>query len=271
MDLGFTVTQARTYSALCQLGISNAKVISKESKVARQDIYRILTELEERGFVEKSITNPILYRSIPLEEALNVMMEARFEKSRELQIQTQSLIHMFEAKKNGVSVNETQFVLIPKGRACLQKGKQTIKATQNFIDCVTSHKRFLQMMFAVSGDIFEGLNRGVKVRFVLDEFDQKTPQPKVLEDVCKTSSCNIRYIPSIPSAMIVIYDKREVNIVTSPTGDFAGSSMLWSNNPSLVGIVQDYFETLWFTQSKALWKSRGRNSNSTSGKSNKEN
>jgi sugar-specific transcriptional regulator TrmB len=245
--LGFTVTQARAYAALCQLGTSTAKTISKESNIARQDIYRILAELEEMGFVEKTITNPIMFQSIPLEEALNVMMEDRAEKNRELQTHTQNLIHTFVSKNNGVFVKEPQFVLIPKGKACLQKGKQAIKATQNTIDCVTSHKRFLQMMFAIGGDIFEALNREVKIRFILDEFDQKMPLPKVLEDICKTSSCSISYISSTPRAIIVIYDKREVHIVTSTTGDFTGAPMLWSNNPSLVGIIHDYFETIWTT------------------------
>jgi sugar-specific transcriptional regulator TrmB len=154
-DLGFTVTQARVYVALCRLGISTAREISTESQIARQDIYRILTELAEMGFVEKALTIPAMFESIPLTDAIDVLMEARAEKSRELEIETEKLLPKFNAKdkKSAAIVEGAQFFLTPKGNAYLQKAKEAIKATQNSIDCVTSYNRFVQMMLLANREI----------------------------------------------------------------------------------------------------------------------
>jgi len=256
MDLGFTATQARAYLALCQLGSSNVKAIAKESRIARQDIYRVLAELQEMGFVEKALTDPVAFEAISLEETIDVMMKARAKKSCELETKTRTLLQKFtenDKKRIIGEGEEPQFVLIPRGRACLKKGKEAIEAARGSIDCVTSYKRFLQMMFVTSKEIVEALNRGVKFRFVLEKPDTERTLPKDLEDFCKTSACNIRYISSPPQAIIAIYDEKTVHYLIqtdSDKGDFMKLSMLSSKNPSFISIMKDYFETMWFKQSK---------------------
>ena len=52
IDLGLTGAQAKIYIALLYLGPTSTKEISRASKVARPDVYRALTELQESGIVE---------------------------------------------------------------------------------------------------------------------------------------------------------------------------------------------------------------------------
>jgi hypothetical protein len=42
-------------------------------------------------------------------------------------------------------------------------------------------------------------------------------------------------------------DEKEVFIIAEPTVELSESPALWSNNSSLVNIVEDYFEILWMT------------------------
>ena len=51
--IGLTITQAKVYLTLAHLGTAKAKAIWKDSEVARQDIYRVLSELEQKTLVEK--------------------------------------------------------------------------------------------------------------------------------------------------------------------------------------------------------------------------
>ena len=44
-ELGLGKVQARIYNVLANLGVSNARVLAKNAKVATQDVYRILNEL----------------------------------------------------------------------------------------------------------------------------------------------------------------------------------------------------------------------------------
>jgi hypothetical protein len=65
----------------------------------------------------------------------------------------------------------------------------------------------------------------------------------------------VRYIVTLPKALVAIYDKKEVSILTSEKAGWAESPSLWSNNPSLVALSQNYFDTLWDKASENNHKS----------------
>lgn len=255
-DLGFTATQARAYFALCQLGISDAKTISKESRIARQDIYRVLDGLEEMGFIEKTLTKPARFESLPLHETIDVMTKRRKEQSHRLWEKTQKLLKKLEAKNKRPAVigEKPQFILIPEGRAYVNKVKEAIFAAQTSMDCITSNKRFLQILHFAGEEIIKALQKKAKLRFILVEPTAEKPLPRIIQKYCKDGLCNIRYfiLPSPPQARIAIYDKREVHIAISTNENYLKSSMLVTTCQPLASIINDYFETMWSKQLKNL-------------------
>jgi len=58
---------------------------------------------------------------------------------------------------------------------------------------------------------------------------------------------DVRYISKVPRTVMVMYDKKEVFIFVKPNADLKESPALWSNDPSLLAMVKDYFEILWKT------------------------
>ncbi|MFB3888399.1 MAG: helix-turn-helix domain-containing protein [Candidatus Bathyarchaeia archaeon] len=51
MRLGLTMNQARVYLALARLGLTTAKRLSKDAQISRQDVYRVMSELQEIGLL----------------------------------------------------------------------------------------------------------------------------------------------------------------------------------------------------------------------------
>jgi sugar-specific transcriptional regulator TrmB len=49
--LGLTISQAKVYLALLELKKATGKITAKHSEVARQEAYRVLGELQEKGRV----------------------------------------------------------------------------------------------------------------------------------------------------------------------------------------------------------------------------
>ncbi len=247
--LGLTIAQARAYLALCRTGISPPKTISKESGIARPDIYRILAELRELGLVEKALTTQTMFKAIPLQDALFNLLERRVKETSELQAETRRLLQNF-GEDNGrttLGVEEAQFVLIPHGRAYVLKGKRAINASQKSIEFVTSWKRFLQMMLEVGGDVTEALNRDVEFRVIVDKPEDRKPLPKIVEGAFRNPSCRVRHVLAFPRVFMACFDKKEVLIATSADGAFSESPMLWSNAPPLALMTQEYFEIMWIT------------------------
>jgi len=78
-ELGLTSSQARVYLTLIKTGDpATVKTLNTISKVARQDLYRILTELRELSLVEMVIGNPTMFRAIPLPEAITILVERKY-------------------------------------------------------------------------------------------------------------------------------------------------------------------------------------------------
>jgi hypothetical protein len=60
----------------------------------------------------------------------------------------------------------------------------------------------------------------------------------------------MRFIPYFPKAIFGIYDEKEIFIVLKSKTGLPGSPALWSNNPPLIDLAEDYFEMLWLTAMK---------------------
>lgn len=80
MQLGFNRLQAEVYVALLSLGQATGKALSQHSKVARQEVYRILKELQEKGLVEKIIVMPTKFKALPIEDCLRTLIERKKKK-----------------------------------------------------------------------------------------------------------------------------------------------------------------------------------------------
>lgn len=247
--LGLTVNQAKAYLALVKLVTATAQEISKASTIAREDVYRVMPALQELGCVERVITSPAIFKAIPLKDVLYILLEHKKQESSELMNRTIALLKEAEKEANlhpAPKQDTFCFVLIPK-RETLQKGKMAIETAQTSIDIFTSWKRLLPALFALSETIKKALNRNVKLRFIATSPEKDEPLSKIVQDFTKNPNFKIKYIPAKPSAILIIRDKKEVLLATSAEAGLNGSDLLWSNNPCLQAILQDYFETKWFT------------------------
>jgi hypothetical protein len=206
-----------------------------------------------------------MFQSIPLEEAINVMMKRRTDEIHEVWSKAQKSLTKFEAEgmKPVSTVRKPQFVLIPEGDAYILEGKKAIRAAQSSVDCITSSRRFLQMMLLAGEDVIEAMERGVKFRFILEKPITEKALPRALKKFFKTDSCSIKYSASSshPHAIVAVNDKREAQIAVSTEEDLAKSSMLMSTSPALVMIINDYFETIWSQQSEDTENAKAKERN----------
>ena len=96
LDLGLTKAQATVYLTFVRSGQARVKTIRELSKIARQDIYRIINELVELGLVQKIIKTPNEFEAIPIMDGFSIV--ARAESSAEsssilLLSEKQSFLH----------------------------------------------------------------------------------------------------------------------------------------------------------------------------------
>jgi sugar-specific transcriptional regulator TrmB len=248
-ELGLTHNQARVYLALIEMGPSKAEEISKLSEVTRQDIYRIMPNLQKLGFVEKTLSRPVIFKALPLEETLSTLVTQREKKTTELKKITSMMLKKHINKNSKKSYEDYHIKYIPAKGALISKTGEAMGRAKKSLYAVSSLKNVFQHRFSVRKDnkIMKNINRNIEIKFV-------TEKPKKPDKISKTpkngffsklSNFNIRFSTDTPEVHLLIIDKREVFIRIFPKSEFSESPVLWSNNPSIVILAQSYFEKMW--------------------------
>jgi sugar-specific transcriptional regulator TrmB len=245
--LGLTPSQAKIYIALLELGKATGKTVSQHSKVARQEAYRILAALQEKGLVEKIITAPTKFEPIPIEDCVSVLIESKKNEISETQIRTARLIQKFQEKNSHAIREEEPRLVMVSEKAVLWRLRRGIENTQTALDVITGLNRFRSAMFNFEQDFKKALKRDVKLRFITNKPEDQNSLTKIVKILTKSPLFEVRYVSTPPFAVIAIYDGKEVTIAVSASADITEVPILMSNNPSLVALAQNYFETVWNT------------------------
>ncbi len=255
-ELGLSVLQARAYLALIRLGSAKVKTIAKFSSVARSDLYRTLTSLQELGLVEKVIAAPLQFRAIPLDQGLLLLLKSRTKEEKKIRSKTLQLIREFKASSKAVSseADDSKFVLVPSGNLLLEKVSAAIAQSHMHIDLLVSWKQFSPgINDAFTESVDDALSRNVKFRLIV-EATAKASDTKRLAQLCKKKpDCQFRFIPKSPDYVFGVFDKKRVLLIVDPEATMADSPAFWTNNKSLVSLIHDYFEMLWFISSEKLY------------------
>mgnify|MGYP001031331611 CR=1 FL=1 len=247
--LGLTSCQAKAYLALCHFGLLDAKTVTKYADVPRSDTYRIMSELEGLGLIEKVISRPTTFRAISLEMGTSILLKRKKEETDRLESNIKGLLENFKTNNKQLQLPKPEFVLIPGKEAIINRSKIVHTNTQISIDSIVSLKRFRPMVFSYLNEAKKLLERGVEFRVILEKPEDKKSIPEIKE-LKKYPSYELRYVLNSPSAQVTIFDKKEAFITTLAKAGLAESSTLWSNNPSLLSIIQEYFEMVWIKAMK---------------------
>lgn len=248
--LGLTFCQAKVYLALARSGISTAKTISKVASVARPEVYRIMPELQKLGLAEKTITAPIKFKATPIREGIPILLDRKVKEAFELRKAARALVKNFKNNDVKTRIQEEygQFVLIPENERVARIRRKLIETAQTSIDVVTLWKRHAHALLALEELLQKALKRGVHVRSItekLEDEEQLAQKNEIAKAFNKYPSFQIKHVNAPIKSIVAVFDKKEVLVFTSAALGLDEASALWSTNPHLVALAENYFEYLW--------------------------
>ncbi|MGB9842379.1 MAG: TrmB family transcriptional regulator [Candidatus Bathyarchaeales archaeon] len=244
--LGLTYLQAKTYLALAKLGKADVKTIARASKVARQDIYRIMPALQNMGLVEKIVASPTLYKVTPIKESLCTLLQNKTKECIELQMKMKDLFNNFQNKFDDASLQdeEQQFSIISSKRLLHKRLSEKDRKAQKSIDAIGNWKTIRATFFHRAQDVTNALKRNVKLRIITETHEKDRQVERIIRTFRKYPSFEIRYKPETIPVNAVIHDGAEINmcIATLPDNDVPSLS---STNPRFIRVMAAYFEEVW--------------------------
>jgi len=254
-SLGFTKNQAKIFLNLVRSGTCSAKTISKLSKVPREKVYRIMSQLHEKGLVIKTLSRPSKFTAVPIEDCIKILIKKKNKEHKELLEKTNDLLQKTNAtNSSGLPEEESNFVLIPVREYNAKIRRKKVEDLQESLDCITTWKRFNQMVSLAKKSMSIALQKGVKCRYIMNKTKDEELPTDALKKLDMYPHFQIKYLPSAPKACLALFDKKEVYLITHLEKNLLDSPMLWSNNRCLASVIQDYFEIMWITAMESIPK-----------------
>ncbi len=243
VKLGLTLLQATIYVTLENLDKAGILRISKTSNVARPEVYRVIPALEKKGLVEKIVSNPAMYKAVPLKQGFTMLLQRKNEENEALQQQIKSLVSNIH-EKSKEQINETedsQFVITTEKKLFFKRYEQAILESQKSADFVFTSGAFSNTLYSLLHQFKAVMARGVRLRMVAEKAEYKQSVLQKVEELKKNSLFEVKFTSEHALVCMIITDKKILNTQIS---EGAVPSLL-SNNVQVLKIAMTYFETLW--------------------------
>lgn len=250
--LGLTSSQIKVYLTLLKLDKATAKTIANNSKVARQEVYRVLVELEDESLVERIIAIPTEFKAVSIENGLSFLIGERREELSEIQKEAnklspkiQSYLEQKENKGETGQRGTPEFVLIPESKALLLRMEKALDGTQKTVEAAYPKEWFLQVLFNLSDKFKKALERGVKIRCLINESLDTSSWAAPIQNIMENPLFEIRVLSENSKENFWIYDEKEVFVATSSIREHKQFPVLCTTSAPLIGISENYFNEMW--------------------------
>lgn len=252
-SFGLTGNEAKVFIALIQLKKTNAHEIAKLADISRQEVYRVLPNLEKAGIIKVIIANPTEYEAIDPHKALTELIQLQQQKLRtqlheltEKKTAIGNELKATEGRSVGLAKSKpVKFMLISGRKAINEKIEDMLLNAKNSVLWMAP-KRELNRAVAYGRDelLYSCVKRNVKVKIVTEINEDN------LEEVEKINKfCELKHSDEITSAAMIV-DGRELIIASAIYSDENTLSTelineLWTNDLSHINLMTALFGKMW--------------------------
>src|SRR5450756_1607015 len=176
--------------------------------------FSISTRLINLEIIEKLIDTQTNFKAIPIKAAIDMLVGRRKKQTAQLEQESTEILPYFAANEGaGLKDEESQFIIINDLQARLIKAKKQIVSAKQSINIVTKWSFFLTYTLETIEEHIKALNRGVHIHIVTQIPENTGAFPKKLQKLVQHPHFEIRYMSSLPSSIVAVFDKEEVNIL----------------------------------------------------------
>jgi sugar-specific transcriptional regulator TrmB len=247
--LGLTLNEARVYLVLVRCGSSSIKRVCQISEISREHLYAVTRSLENKGFIEREIGSPNLFKALPLKDTVSILLKDREEETRRIKSKVNKLVCDYLKRDTALLDFEDQnkFVIVSGKKAVFSKVIQWLEEARKDIIWMTNLKKCAQWWELHEDILVRTLERGVKIQWILgDPHDRRLLEDLMNKIKPNRNSFELKIMPELPCHVMVIDDKIMAISETSKKDSSVGQvPVLYSNNLSITGLALSYLKLVW--------------------------
>ena len=251
---GLNKTKARIYIAINVLGAATASEIASLSKIRREEVYRILPELEETGIVTSKLDAPRRFMATDPATSVEILVKLKTDAMKReidsLQLKKADLISRISTTSFGVYEENTIEALARQDNVD-KRYTQMVKKARNSMMLTGSSDELEKILVAKSKEPY--LEGQLEIRTILNKGDladhldssDYTDFVRRIRLLSTKANCEVelKRVDKTPFKVLVI-DRKEAVWGESKSGKL-NSRFLWTNDQMHVGILRRAFENLW--------------------------
>jgi sugar-specific transcriptional regulator TrmB len=247
LQSGFTRTQAKLYLTLVETGETDVRVLSKKVDVPRQEIYRALNQLQEKGYIERTIALPMKYKAIPFQNLLSVIRDAKTTEYKKSLERTQFLLKRVRESKQIQEIEQQEYKikLIEGKEAVINKCKSAHANVKQSVCCCSIFQRWIQIGREIHETIQKGVATGVKYRIIIERPFGEINIPKEVLLLMEKNNFQVKMIEKKLKINMVIFDDSLAGFSLYPSKSVNETPMVWTNQPSIIETFREYFDNRW--------------------------
>ena len=210
-SFGLTGNEAKVFIALIQFRKANAHEIAKLADISRQEVYRVLPNLEKSGIIKIIIANPTEYEVINPNEALSQLIQLQQQKLK-------NKIHELNEKKatvgNELKAVEGRSVGLEKStpvKFMLISGRKTInEKIEDMLRNARSSVLWVAPKIEIKRAVANGrdkllqncMRRNVAVKIITEIGEENLEEVEKLDKIC-----DLKHSEGVTSGAMIVDDK----------------------------------------------------------------
>jgi CheY-like chemotaxis protein len=251
---GLNKTKARIYVALNVLGAATASEIASLSKIRREEVYRILPELEETGIVSSRLDAPRRFMATDPITSVEILVKMKTDAMKHeldaLKMKKDDLIYRLTNTSFGVYEENTIEALARQDNVD-KRIAQMVKKARSSMMLTGSTDELEKVLLSKSRE--EPLQNQIEIRTIITNSDlsddkDSTDNADLLRRIrllSNKANCNVelKSVDKTPFKLLMV-DRKEAIWGESKSGKI-NARFLWTNDLLHVGIMKRAFENLW--------------------------
>jgi DNA-binding response OmpR family regulator len=244
---GLTKTQAKIYITITALGVASASEIDKLSKIRREEVYRIIPELEKRGIITRKLKVPRKFSATQPETAIQMLTETKLntmtgemEKLKQKQTELTSKL-----KTIALPTKQEDYTIevIAQKDAANPRLANMIENADKQIDIMAPLQNLL-ITFADYSQKTGTKPKPIKIRIMTEKREQQTLTKNIMQ-LAKADQNNveIKLTEKLSYNLLITDDKEAIWKGNDPTNE--NTSTFWTDDPTQITILKTSFDSLW--------------------------
>lgn len=240
---------ARVFYHLSRLGPSTASEIAEATSVQRTQVYQVMDDLEEEGFVDRTLERPRRYVPRPVSEVLNEALEERRREVAQLEDASEELVDRWPRLEHDDDARRQRFSVHDGRRQVGGLLERMLEDAEEEILVVATRRGLARMdgMGAVE-EMLRAADEGVDLR-VLTPMGEPERGREVMDRVGEAAQLRHTELPGY--AQFVIVDADQVALFVAMDAMVSTSegneTVLWLNARDFILSQVALFDQLWTT------------------------